>query len=120
MAACSILLPGDLITHPFHLCVIKIRVVIIPVQHRVCPVKLFCNAELNVRGILNIGKQSRHTVIKHIGIDIIPPVPPITATQHASIRVGVVHHNIPAVVNVKIVLCHLNKVVAVLTGFVNP
>ena len=119
MAAGGVLLLGDPVVAALHLRVVEVGEIVVSVKDFIGLCKLVCNGVHDFFGPFNSGEDLAHCIEEDVGIDVVPPVTAVTAAKQGNLRAGVVHHYVPAVVGVEIVLGHLHPVVAILGSLVN-
>ena len=119
VAAGGVLLLGNPVVAALHAGVVKVGEVVVAGQGGVRGGELFRHGALDGVGPVHVRENLADGVEEHVGEDVVPPVAAVTAAQQGYFRAGVVHHNVPAVVRVEVVLGHLHKVEPMLVGLVN-
>ena len=119
VAAGGVLLLGDPVVAALHLGVIEVCEIVVSVKHFIGRGKLLRHRAHYFIGPVHARENLAHSVEEDVGIDVVPPVTAVTAAKEGNLRAGVVHHNIPPVVSVEVVLGHLHPVVAVLGSLVD-
>ena len=116
VTARSVLLQGNVVDVRRHRPVIEVGVVVVPTEHLPRSIEAVRHRTLYLLGSGNV----RHGIVKAVGQHVVPPVAPVSPAEGGHIGIGIVHHDIPPVVAVEIVLDHLHEVVSVLIGLVYP